>query len=142
MSQKQFLSTFNRFQPLQSDLHNDQVENDMSVNNAGLTVAMHWDYLDKDFVGNKNKTGKSLGQSHTRVKRQDGCQNTGFMTLPKCPVQIPLNLKGSKNGNKSKLGQFHKTKAITQEVMLDKQSHDYQVASNLVDKNKSGKSLE
>ena len=118
-------------------LENDQLENDMSFNNAGLTVAMHWDYLDKDLVGNKNKTGKSLGQSHTRVKQQDGCQNTAFTTLPECPVQIPLNFKASTNGNYSKLGQFHKTKAITQELMSDKQSHDYQVGSQSVDKNKN-----
>ena len=118
-------------------LENDQLENDMSFNNAGLTGAMHWDYLDKDLVGNKNKTGKSLGQSHTRVKQQDGCQNTAFTTLPECPVQIPLNFKASTNGNYSKLGQFHKTKAITQELMSDKQSHDYQVGSQSVDKNKN-----
>ena len=142
MSQKQFLSTYNRFQPLQSDLHNDQLENNMSLNNAALTVAMHWDYLDKHFVGNKNKTGKSLGQSHTRVKQQDGCQNTAFTTLPECPVQIPLHLEGSTHGNYSKLGQFHKTKAITQELMSDKQSHDYQVTSQSVDKNKSAKLLQ
>ena len=127
VSQRHLIPTSNRFQILQYDLQG--VEHD-------------WDSLDKAFVGNKNKTGKSLGQSHTHVKQQNKGQHAGFKTLDTCPVQDTFNFKGNKNGNGSKLGHMHTTKAHTHNLMSDKQSYGHQVKANPVDnKNKIDKLL-
>ena len=152
----QLIPTFNRFQPLQDELHNDDVEYDLinkkdaghavysslftgNKNKTGQTLgtahpaighSMHGDLLDNVSGGNKNKTGKSLGQSHSHAK-QHAFQNVCSTTLVTCPVHVPLNFKGKKNGNGSKLGHMHNTAEDTQHnVMLGNRNYDHQVTHN------------
>ena len=152
----QLIPTFNRFQPLQDELHSDDVEQDLinkqdaghavysslftgNKNKTGQTLdsarpasghSMHGDLLDNISGGNKNKTAKSLGQSHNHAE-QHAFQNVGSTTLVTCPVHVPLNFKGNKNGNGSKLGHMHNTAEDTQHnVMLANRNYDHQVTHN------------